>query len=50
VGEEVKDGAGWFRDIFSGAHRYDMSVHAAEEAELQVFAEEKYKNYELAAL
>jgi hypothetical protein len=46
----VKDGAGWFRDIFSGAHRYDMLVQAAEEAELRVCAEEKYKNYELAVL
>jgi hypothetical protein len=22
AGEDVKDGANWFRDIFSGSHRY----------------------------
>jgi hypothetical protein len=36
VGKKVEDAAAWFRDIFSGEHRYRLDVHSVEEARLTV--------------
>ncbi len=45
----LQDEPNWFRDIFSGAHRYELTVQSVETAALVVTQQEKFKNYELAA-
>jgi hypothetical protein len=36
VGKKVEDVGGWFRDIFSGEHRYWLEVNSVEAARLWV--------------
>jgi hypothetical protein len=36
VGKKLEDVPAWFRDIFSGEHRYELGVHSVEEARLVV--------------
>ena len=49
VEEKVVDEVAWFRDVFSGEHRYLMEVNSLESASLRVEQQEKFKSYELAA-
>lgn len=39
VGEELKDPAGYFRDIFSGEYQYELTLKSAESAVLKISVE-----------